>query len=145
MDQFIRDVEVRWADLDPNFHVRHSAYYDWGASARIAFLQQRGLTMQFMQQHAIGPVILREECVFRREISMQDVVKINMVLRKATADFFKWTIRHTIYKNTDVTAAIITLDGGWIDTRKRKLTIPPAEVHKTFGNMPRDTEFEWIV
>ena len=145
MDPFMRNVEIRWADLDPNFHVRHSAYYDWGASARISFLQQGGLTVEFMQQQAFGPVIFREECVFKRELHMQDAVKIDVVLRKATPDYYKWTIRHTIYKNDDVVAAVITLDGAWLDTLKRKLTIPPAEVHETFGNMPRDVEFEWIV
>ena len=144
MASFIKDVEVRWADLDPNFHVRHSVYYDWGASVRIGFLQQSGLTVQFMQQYAFGPVIFREECVFKKELRMQDAVKVDVVLLKAAPDYFKWTIRHTVYKNGDVVAAVITLDGAWLDTEKRKLTIPPAEVHETFGNMPRDEGFEWI-
>ncbi|MBE7173769.1 MAG: thioesterase family protein [Williamsia sp.] len=144
MDLFIKEVEIRWADLDPNFHVRHSAYYDWGASARISFLQQNGLPVRLMQEHGFGPVIFREECVFKRELGIQDAVQINLSLYRARSDYYKWTIRHTIYKNRDVVAAIITLDGAWLDTRKRKLTIPPAEVHETFGNMPRDKEFEWI-
>ena len=144
MDSFTKNLEVRWADLDPNFHVRHSAYYDYGASARIEFLQQNGLTVQFMKEHSFGPVIFREECVFKKEISIPDLVKVNVMLRKATANFYKWTIQHTIYKNENVVSAIITLDGAWIDTVKRKLTIPPAEVRETFGNMPKDENFEWI-
>ena len=144
MDSFIKTVEVRWADLDPNFHVRHSAYYDWGASARIGFLQQQGITVVFMQQHSFGPVIFREECVFRKELTLPDEVKIDITLCKAMPNFYKWTIRHTVYKNEGVVAAVITIDGAWIDTVKRKLTIPPAEVLETFGNMPKDANFEWI-
>ena len=32
MASFIKEISFRWSDLDPNFHVRHSAYYDFGAS-----------------------------------------------------------------------------------------------------------------
>lgn len=145
MNLFVTNIGVRWADLDANFHVRHSAYYDYAATARIGFLQQNGLTVRFMQEHSFGPVIFREECVFKKEMSITDVAKVDILLLKATSDFYKWTIRHTIYKNEDVISAIITLDGAWIDTVKRKLTIPPAEVRETFGNMPKDVHFEWMV
>jgi acyl-CoA thioesterase FadM len=31
MTSFSKELSFRWSDLDPNFHVRHSAYYDFGA------------------------------------------------------------------------------------------------------------------
>jgi acyl-CoA thioesterase FadM len=34
-DIFSKQLSFRWSDLDPNFHVRHSAYYDFGAQHRI--------------------------------------------------------------------------------------------------------------
>ena len=40
MKDFIKEIQVRWSDLDPNFHLRHSVYYDWGAYCRIEFLEQ---------------------------------------------------------------------------------------------------------
>ena len=40
MDVYSKKVEIRWSDLDPNFHLRHSVYYDWGAYTRISFLSE---------------------------------------------------------------------------------------------------------
>jgi len=61
MNEFNIPVELRWADLDPNFHVRHSVYYDYGAFCRIQFLAAHGITAQFMQIQQFGPIIFREE------------------------------------------------------------------------------------
>lgn len=145
MADFLKNIEIRWADLDPNFHVRHSAYYDYAASARIEFLQQNGITVNFMKDKAFGVVIFREECVFKRELIMEDKVSINMRLLKATPDYSRWSIQHTIFKNGDTVSAVLNLDGSWIDVIKRKLTIPPEEVVKTFGDLPRAENFEWIL
>ena len=35
MASFSKQLSFRWSDLDPNFHVRHSTYYDFGAQHRI--------------------------------------------------------------------------------------------------------------
>ena len=65
MSAFIQEVQIRWSDLDPNIHLRHSVYYDWGAFCRIAFLTDRGLSTEVMNQLQIGPILFREECIFR--------------------------------------------------------------------------------
>lgn len=144
MKSYIKTVEIRWADLDPNFHLRHSVYYDFGASSRIDFLQQEGITAQFMQQHSFGLIIFREECIFKKEIRLTDIITIDLKLQKATSDFSRWTIQHNIFKNGETVSAVITIDGAWIDINKRKLTVPPDEVSTTFRSMPKYENFEWI-
>jgi acyl-CoA thioester hydrolase len=57
MSAYIKPLEIRWSDLDPNFHVRHSVYYDFGAYVRICFLNEHGLTPAFMLKHQFGPVL----------------------------------------------------------------------------------------
>ena len=42
MSEFNRMIQLRWSDLDPNFHIRHSVYYDWGAFVRVEFLNEHG-------------------------------------------------------------------------------------------------------
>ena len=49
MISFSKELSFRWSDLDPNFHVRHSAYYDFGAQHRIEILESLGLTMKVMR------------------------------------------------------------------------------------------------
>lgn len=34
-----KEFEVKWADLDPNRHMRHSAYNDYAAHMRVKFLE----------------------------------------------------------------------------------------------------------
>ena len=143
MDKFSLDVQVRWADLDPNFHLRHSIYYDWGAMCRVEFLHDYGFTSQMMLKFNVGPILFREECVFKKEIHLQDKVTVDLHLLKARRDYSRWTIQHNIIKNGDTVAAILTCDGAWLDTLKRKLAILPDEGVQVFEKMPKPENFEW--
>lgn len=142
MDNFIKNIEVRWSDLDPNFHVLHSKYYDFGAYCRMAFLVENGLSPAIMVEHKIGPILFREECVFKREIFFGDKVTVNVKVDKVTADCGRWTMIHEIYKNDETLAAIITADGAWLNTSIRKLTVPPAVVISLFEIAPKTASFK---
>ena len=144
MNLYQMNVQVRWADLDPNFHLRHSVYYDWGALSRIGFLEQNGLSSSVMTRLQFGPIIFREECIFRREIRLDDKPTIDLVVIKARKDFSRWSIVHTIRKNEDTVAAILTCEGAWLNTQLRKLAEPPIEVFNAFSKMPTHDEFVWI-
>jgi acyl-CoA thioester hydrolase len=143
MDNYTKQLEIRWSDLDPNFHIRHSVYYDFGAYVRMCFLTEFGLDINVLQEHHLGPILFREECIFKREIRFGDHVTINLQLKKASESFSRWTIQHEIYKG-DILAAIINVDGAWIDTAKRKLTVPTEYVKPTFDKMPLAKDFELI-
>lgn len=65
MTDYFKQIEIRWSDLYPNFHLRHSAYYDFGTYCRISFMNEHGLTPQLIMHNHIGPVIFREECVLK--------------------------------------------------------------------------------
>jgi acyl-CoA thioester hydrolase len=143
MEKFIKEIQLRWSDLDPNFHLRHSVYYDWGAFCRIEFLNEFHLTPRLMQQLHFGPIIFREECIFKKEIRFGDVITIDLKLVKAKKNFSRWSIQHAIQKNGDVISAILTVDGAWINTIERKLTVPPPEAEKVFSQMPVDENFLW--
>jgi len=144
MEKFEIPLQTRWADLDPNFHFRHSAYYDWATMCRFDFLKERGLTSAIMQKLNFGPVIFREECVFKKEINFDDRVNINLKLLKSRRDFSRWTFVHEIKKNDEILCALITIDGAWVNTAERKLFIPPAEVVHVFQEMPLDENFQWM-
>lgn len=144
MKKFTREIQLRWSDLDPNFHLRHSVYYDWGAFCRIEFLNQFHLTPQVMQELHIGPVLFREECVFKKEIRFGDKISIDLELIKAKANYTRWTIQHTIIKNENIVSAIITIDGAWINTIERKLAAAPPQAEMVFKEMPVAENFQWL-
>jgi acyl-CoA thioester hydrolase len=141
---YTKQVEIRWSDLDPNFHVKHSVYYDFGAYVRMSLLTDVGLTTETLMQHQLGPILFREECVFKREIQFKDTVSINVVLKQSTATYSRWTMQHEIIKNGDTVSAIITVDGAWMDIAKRKLTVPPSFVIPAMERIPRAEDFKII-
>jgi acyl-CoA thioester hydrolase len=141
MQEYSKKLEIRWADLDPNFHVLHSKYYDFGAYCRMSFLTEHGITPALMIEKNIGPIIFREECLFKREIKFGDELKVSLKLSKCNEDASRWSMMHELWTNGDTLAAIITLDGAWIDTKIRKLAKPP-EIFKTgFDLIPKTDNF----
>ncbi len=141
METFFRSIDIRWSDLDPNFHVLHSKYYDFGAYARISFLTENGLSMPELMKHGIGPILFREECVFRRELRFGDPVFVDLSLKKITGDYSRWTMEHRLWKNSETLAAVITVDGAWLNTTTRKLAGLPAEFHALFNEAPKTDDF----
>jgi len=143
MNDFTRTIQLRWSDLDPNFHVRHSVYYDWGAFCRVEFLNEFGLTAAVMQELMFGPILFREECIFRREIRSGDEIVMNLQIIRSRRDYSRWSIQHQILKTDGTLCATLTVDGAWIDVSKRKLATPPQKVAEVFEKMPKAEGFEW--
>ena len=142
MQSFIKKIDIRWSDLDPNFHLRHSAYYDFGAYCRVCFLDETGFTTAVMMQHSIGPVLFREECSFRKEIHFGDNISIDLQLEKSTLNFSRWTMQHRIFRDQETLCATIVIEGAWMDTRIRKLTaIPERFSSALMDTIPKTNNF----
>jgi acyl-CoA thioester hydrolase len=144
VEKYIKNPEIRWSDIDPNFHLRHSVYYDYGANCRVCFLEEYGLTGAVMQQLHLGPILFREEAIFRREIKMGDKLTIDLQITKSRKDFSRWSITHQLFKNENILAAVVNVDGAWINTIERKLAAPPQQIVEIFEKMPRAEGFEWL-
>ena len=143
MNEFSTPVSIRWADLDPNFHVRHSVYYDWGAQIRVELLNEVGLTMQTMQKMGFGPILFREECVFRKEIRFGDKIMIDVKVKSLRRDYSRFTMQHELRREDGTLCAVINIDGAWIDTRARKLAVPPQESIGAMDKFPKTGDFNW--
>ena len=142
MTSFSKKISFRWADLDPNFHVRHSVYYDLGAQHRLEIMEEVGLSMKTMQAQYFGPVLFREECVFRKEIKLSDTIFIHTKIAKMKPDASRWTITHELRNENDQLAATISVDGAWMDTKLRKLVDPvPDSILEALSVFPKSEDF----
>lgn len=141
-NSFEMKMQLRWSDMDPNFHVRHSVYYDFAAQCRTEYLFTFGLTPKVMAEHNIGPILFREEAIFRKELRFGDDLRINFKAVKLRKDGSRFSFQHQILKGDEI-CAIINVDGAWMDTQKRKLTAPPLVAFDILDAMPRTNEFEW--
>ena len=144
MENFSLPIQIRWSDIDQNRHLRHSVYYDYGAMVRITCFVEQGLTTMKLEELNIGPILFREEAIFKREIKYEDKISVDLQLLKSLPDFSRWSIRHNFYKEDKTLAAIINLDGAWIDIAKRKLAMPDPFIQKIFADFPKSEGFEWV-
>lgn len=119
---------VRWAELDPNGHMRHSAYADFAADQRVHWLASHSYDLRKFAELRIGPILFREETKYLKEIHAGEEIRVEGRLMNGTPDGSRWTIEHTIYKADGRVAATVTVDGAWLDLERRKLTVPPAEL-----------------
>jgi acyl-CoA thioester hydrolase len=145
MQEYRIPIQLRWTDIDANRHMRHSAYNDCGAIARMNLFTKHGLLVAKFEEFKTGVILFREETIFKREIVYEDKIEIDLTLINASKDFSRWSMRHHLYKNSETLAAIITVDGAWIDTEKRKLTVPNNFIQKIFSTIPKSSDFEEIV
>jgi len=133
--------QVLWSQMDPNMHLRHSAYADFCAQARSNLLHEFGLSLQELNKQKIGPILFREELVYHREIGLDEIVRVRVELSRFNRKNSRFSFRHVILKKDDVQAAVVHVDGAWIDIVKRKLTTIPEEWLKIVGQLPRTKDY----
>ncbi len=140
-----KQISIRWSDLDPNFHLRHSVFYDFAAQQRVEILSSIGLTMSKFQEMKMGPVIFREEANFRREIKMGDNITLEVYLSKMSADGTKWSFEHRFVNDAGKLMATLHVDGSWIDIVARRLYKDiPQDLLQSFIDFPRTDNFEML-
>ena len=125
---YSQTYSVRWAELDPNGHMRHSAYADFAADLRVNWLASLGYTVQKFAELRLGPILFREETKFLKELHGGETIRVDGVMKTASPDGSRWTILHTLYKADGRVAATVEVDGAWLNLDLRKLTVPPAEL-----------------
>lgn len=140
---FFTDYTVRWADVDANQHLRHSAYADYAAQTRILLLEKHGFSFGQMAKLKIGPILFREETRYLREVPMNAHIRVTAAMLKARKDASRWTIQHKVLLQDGTEAAHILVDGAWMDLAKRKLAQLPDEVVERFLAFPKAPDFNW--
>jgi acyl-CoA thioester hydrolase len=123
-----QEYTVRWAELDPNGHMRHSAYADFAADQRVQWLATIGYDIRRFAELRLGPILFREETKFLKELHGGERIRVEGRVTAAAPDGSRWTILHTIYKADGRVAATVEVDGAWLDLDRRKLTVPPADL-----------------
>ncbi|MBD3616066.1 MAG: thioesterase family protein [Gracilimonas sp.] len=145
MQTYSKTIEVTWADMDPNRHMRHSVYNDYAAQTRVGMFSDFGLSITEISRLGFGPVLFREETQFLREISLLEIITVTCALTTMRRDGSRWSFLHEIIKEGEdgIKAAQIAVDGAWLNLESRKLgTIP--ELGEVMNRFPKTENFEWI-
>ncbi len=133
---------VRWSEVDANRHMRNTAFSEICIDARLSFLAMNGSGAELFDELQVGPVLMREDIRYRREVYLDEVVSVQLTAAGLSDDASHWSVKHHITKENGKTAAILVATGGWFDLKKRKLIVPPEPTADALRRLEPDREFE---
>ena len=136
--------QVLWSMIDVNGHVRHTAYSDMCTQARSNLMIHVGLSMKECLKLGIGPVLFREETIFKREVRMDEFVYVEVGLSKYDTKKSRFSIQHKLFKEDGTLSAIVNVDGAFMNLKERVLTVLPEEVQKMVLQIPKTEDYTEI-
>jgi acyl-CoA thioester hydrolase len=142
MARYVKRFDIRWSDLDMNGHMRNTAYSEYCIDVRVAFLQEHGFGFAEFGRRGFGPVILREEARYFREIGAGESFEVDYRLTGLAPDGSRWRVQHEVRRGDGERSAILTLEGVWLDLATRRPIPPPADLLDAFLQLERSRGFE---
>jgi acyl-CoA thioester hydrolase len=139
---FARTFHVRWGDMDFNAHMRNTAYLDLAADVRMMFFQEQGFSMRDFERLRIGPVILRDELDYYREMHLLETVTVHLEIAGMTPDGARFRLRNDFFREGGRLVARVTSNGAWLDLTTRKLVQPPEALLAAILRLPRSKDFQ---
>ncbi|PID71075.1 MAG: thioesterase [Flavobacteriales bacterium] len=138
------NFKSKWADFDPNGHMRHTAYNDYAAEARVRFFKEHGYNLQKMQALNMGPILFNENTNFYKEIRISEDFGVELFLEGLSKNAERFKVLHKIVKENGEMAASISVYGAFLDLKERKLTTPPAEAIALFARLEKADNYHEI-
>ncbi len=136
-----KELYAGWADMDFNAHMANVAYLNKAVDVRQRFLMEHGFPMEEFSRLRIGPVVMRDEIEYFREVGLQEKIIVSCELAGHAPDGSRFLIRHEIFRQDGKLSARITSAGGWLDLNLRKLIAPPKALFDAMNSLERTDDF----
>ncbi len=137
MDRYQKIFTVRWADCDVNGHMRNTAYSEYAIDVRVGYLAERGFGFDGFVAEQIGPVLLREEIDYLREVRLGETITVDYAVLGLSPDNGLFKVQHDFTKANGKPCARIVVSGGWMDLRTRRLVPAPEQLARLMAGVPR--------
>lgn len=132
---------VSWGDVDGNGHMANIAYLTRSADTRFLFFFEHGFpNSRFAAEH-IGPVILRDELVYRKELRLLQEFTVDLQMVGLSPDGGRFRIQNTFRNSAGEVTAIVTSEGLWFDLVNRRPRAPPPDLDLAQRAFPRGDPF----
>ena len=141
---FERILTAGWGDMDFNSHMRNTAYLDKSADVRMMYFSENGFPMAEFHRLRMGPVILRDELDYYREIGLLDQIRVTLELAELSADGSRFVVQNTFYRLDGKLSARVRSKIGWLDLNARKLVAPPDKLLIAMRRAPRSEDFQEV-
>lgn len=138
---FTKTLYAGWADMDFNSHMRNTAYLNKAADVRQMFLMEHGFPVEEFMRLRIGPVVMKDELEYFKEVGLQQKIDVNYALAGHSVDGSRFLLRHEIFRSDGKLAARVTSAGGWLDLNARKLIAPPQALLDAMNLLDKTSDF----
>jgi acyl-CoA thioester hydrolase len=120
----------------------NTAFLDRAADTRFLFFSENGFPgTRFAAEH-LGPVIVRDDLVYRKELRFLDEFTVDLRSVGLSTDGVRFELQNT-FRNTDgEVAATVTSEGVWFDLDSRRPRPPPVSLDEVQRRIPRDSSFK---
>ena len=132
---------VGWGDIDGNAHMANTAFLDHAADARFFFFADRGFTGARFATERVGPVIVRDELTYRRELRLGEEFSVEVRMAGLSRDGCRFRIENTFRTAAGDLVATVRSDGTWFDLERRRPRLPPPDLDAIQRAMPRSDGF----
>jgi len=122
-DPFSVQVTVRGYETDALGHLNQNVYLQYAEHARWCVLQAAGLGQAELVAKGVGPVVLETTIRYLRELRAGDEVEVTCAFEWGEGKTFR--MAQTIRKQDGTVSAELTLTGGLLDLRERRLVADP--------------------
>lgn len=139
---FEKKLMAGWGDMDFNSHMRNTAFMDKAGDVRMLFLSEHGFSMAELMRQRIGPVVMKDEIVYFKEVMLLDEITVTLAVAGLSPDGSRWMLRSDIMRPDGKLAARITSTGGWLDLAARKLVPPPPALMATWQALSKTEDFQ---
>lgn len=144
MEPFKQEFQVIWADLDPNAHMRHTAYNDYAAQVRVGLFDELGLPLAKLVASGYGPVLFHEDTTFKKEVFMNERITVDCAAMSYRKDLKIWKFRQQVWKQDGNLACTIIATGAFMSLTERKVVVPPKEIMDMLESVPKTDDFQWM-
>jgi acyl-CoA thioester hydrolase len=138
---FRERFRVGWGDLDANQHLANRAILDRAADVRVFYFERHGFPGAMFAEQQVGPAILRDELVYRRELRLSEAFTVDLECLGLSANDVRFAVRNTFRNDQDEVTATVTSEGVWFDLVARRSRVPPAALAALMRSVPRAREF----
>jgi len=139
---FLQDYRARWADMDFNQHMRNAAFLGCSEETRMRYLDSRGWTMDEFVRRRIGPVVLEDRLVYKKELRLLEHFQVDLALAAITEDGRKMRLRNQFLRKADgALCAVVESFVLWFDLAARRPVVPPTELLALWLDLPRTDDF----
>ena len=127
--------------MDFNSHMKNTAYLDKTADVRQMFLIENGFPVEEFTRLRIGPVVMKDEIEYFREIGLQQKIDVTYALAGHALDGSRFLLRHEIFRLDGELSARVLSAGGWLNLDKRKIVAPPPALFAAMDSLERTDDF----